>query len=146
MAQLVFTTRDTFVSKAIRYITEEPVSHVAIRCNNIVVHSTGKGGVEETTWDEFQERYTMVSQAEVQANKQQVRGVVEQYKNARYDYPALLWLGARYLMKKYLRINIPKVNLWQITGMFTCTEFVTKVIDGEEDSLITPYQLYKRLS
>jgi hypothetical protein len=62
-----------------------------------------------------------------------------------YDYPALIHLGIRYYLKAKLGIPIPKVNLWQISGMWTCTEFASKVILGEVDSMITPWQLYIKL-
>jgi hypothetical protein len=29
--------------------------------------------------------------------------------------------------------------------MYTCTEFLSKTLFGKEDSLITPYGLYKKL-
>ncbi len=146
MIQVVFTARDTFVSRAIRYLTGEEVSHVAIRCGDIVVHSTGKGGVEQTTWSEFSSNYEVKLQALTPGNKRQILNVAKRLKDAPYDYTGLTWLAIRYVIKKYFRINIPKVNLWQLSGMFTCTEFVTEVIDGDEDSLITPYQLYERLT
>jgi hypothetical protein len=147
MIQVVFTTSDTFISRAIRYITEEPVSHVALRCGDEVLHSTGKkGGVELTTWAKFCEIYDVQFQTITEGSRKKMHAVAEKHKDASYDYFGLAWLGIRYFFKKFIRINIPKVNLWQLTGMFTCTEFVTKIIDGKEDSLITPYQLYERLN
>jgi hypothetical protein len=68
--------------------------------------------------------------------------VLEDTEGRSYDYTGLLYLGLRYYAKRYLGVSLPKVNLWQISGMFTCTEFVTKVLSGKEDSLITPYQLF----
>jgi len=136
-------------SEAIRYLTGEPISHVALRCGDTVVHSHFKG-VESITWEECQTRYEVVYSLNVRPQPSSPAAslleVVGKYDKASYDYLGLIWLGARYLCKRYLGWSIPKVNLWQVSGMFTCTEFVTHVVDGEQDSLVTPYQLYKRLS
>lgn len=147
--QIIFTSSDNFVGRAIKYLTGEPYTHVALRLGDEVLHSSLKG-VETTTWTEF--KSTRKVEASLFVNPQPTEpsarfaSIFAEYEGSGYDYRALLWLGARYAFKKYLGISIPKVNLWGITGMYTCTEFVTDVLDGEEDSLITPYQLYKRLS
>jgi hypothetical protein len=63
------------------------------------------------------------------------------YDQKPYDFLGLLYLACRCIFP-----FLPKANLWQHTGMFLCTEWVTEVLSGTEDSTITPYQLYKRLS
>lgn len=57
-----------------------------------------------------------------------------------YDFGALFYLALRVLFPW-----LPKKNLWQTSGMFLCTEWVTEVLEGEEDSMITPYKLFLRL-
>lgn len=64
-----------------------------------------------------------------------------------YDYLSLLFLGIRYTLLKILPSKfVPKRNLWQLSGMFMCTELVTEVITKERDSMITPYKLYLKLT
>ena len=61
-------------------------------------------------------------------------------RHALYDFGAMFYLGLRCLLPW-----LPKKNLWQCTGMDMCTEWATDILDGEPDSMITPYQLYQKL-
>lgn len=147
--QIVFTSSDTFVGRAIKFITGEPYTHVALRLGDKVLHSFFKG-VERISFDEFKKIRKI--EASVFVNPQPPTpkiafdSVEAEYSGKGYDYKALAWLAARYWLKKTLGLSISKVNFWNITGMYTCTEFVTEVVDGKADSLITPYKLYERLS
>lgn len=141
--QLVFTTSDTFVGKAICYLTGEEMTHVAIYHNKMFLHSA-LDGVRIDNRKEFTSQRKILATVDVDSSRT-LEEIHEEYGHYRYDYKALLWLGARYFAKKHLKLPFPKVNLWNITGMFTCTEFVTQALDGQADSLITPEQLYRRI-
>lgn len=146
--QIVFTSSDNFVGRAIKYLTGEPYTHVALRLGQEVLHSSFKG-VECISFDEFKKirtiEATLFVSPQPPSPKPSFDGVEAEYSGKPYDYKALAWLAARYWMKKFFGINLPKVNLWNVSGMYTCTEFVTEALGGEADSLITPYQLYERL-
>jgi len=66
---------------------------------------------------------------------------VDSYEGSMYDYGAFLYIGLKCLLP-----FLPKINLWQTTGMFLCTEWVQEVLGREIDSMITPYKLYELLS
>ena len=53
-----------------------------------------------------------------------------------YDFGALFYLAARRVCPW-----LPKKNLWQCSGMFLCTEWVTRYLDGAEDSMKTTVDL-----
>jgi hypothetical protein len=142
--KILFTAGDTFVGRAIRYLTKEPMSHVAIEAGEFVAHST-IFGVEIVTTNYFKTRFQVVDAVEVQDDMNKLLAVLTKRSHSFYDYGCLLYLGVRYSLKRWLKVSIPKANLWATSGMFTCTEFVTEVLDGKQDSLITPYGLYERL-
>ncbi len=144
MIQVVFTTSDTFVGRAIKYLTGEEMTHVGLYQNKKFLHSS-LAGVEIATRKEFTAVREIVGTVDVKTDKS-LEEIAAKFGSRGYDYKALVWLGARYFLKKFCGIDIPKVNLWNITGMYTCTELVTEILDGEADSLITPYQLYERLN
>ena len=71
--------------------------------------------------------------------------LLEKYEFSLYDFGALFFLGFSFAARKYLKLPLPKSNLWQATGMFLCTEWGSEFIEGEQDSMITPYKLYQKL-
>jgi hypothetical protein len=145
MVRILFTTTDKFASRAIRYLTGEDCSHVAIQVGSIVIESSFTG-VRLRTFSDFAAHNKIVHTVVTLASWKVVlrRYVAYQYRS--YDFLGLIHLGLRYLCKKYFMLELPKVNLWAVSGMFTCTEFVTQLLDGHEDSLITPKQLYLRIT
>jgi hypothetical protein len=141
--RILLTTSDNWVSNAIRYLTKEPASHIALCQGSFVFHSTFTG-MEITTTDEFFRTRKLVASCDVDKFSYPLLMETLSRKHS-YDFPGLLYLGLRYLCKRYLGVKLPKANLWNISGIYTCTEFVTRVVFGMEDTLITPYQLYLKL-
>ena len=138
--EILFTTTTSVLSNLIRRITKEPVSHCAIKIGEFVVHSNLLG-VRIDPYSKFIKKSKVVFQLSATTNNGLVHKTLEKYHGRPYDFFALLFLGLRYIFPKLM----PKQNLWETTGMFICTEFITQVVDGKEDHLITPYQLYLKL-
>ena len=138
--QILFTTSRSPISWLIRRITGEPVSHCAIQVGSFVVHSNFFG-VHIEPISVFLEKSRVVFSVEIASNHQKLMKSLSTNWHHPYDFGALLYLGLRYLCPL-----LPKANLWQSSGMFMCTEWVTTVILGKQDSLLTPYQLYLRLN
>jgi hypothetical protein len=76
--------------------------------------------------------------------KSNIEEKCKKYDKSWYDMGAGFFIGLSFLARRYLKIPLPKVNLWQSSGMFICTEWATESI-GEVDSMITPYGLYLKL-
>lgn len=139
--QIIFTRNSSPVSKWIRAITSEPVSHCAIRVGEFVIQSNLLG-VNIVPFRVFARTNKIVYTTFVSTVEGRISRILDLYYGSFYDFGALLFLFLRYTLPGYT----PKQNLWRASGMFLCTEFVTKVIDDTEDSLITPYKLYKKLA
>ena len=92
--------------------------------------------------DEFLSENEVVFDLSHEVPIDQLAGIVIKYGARFYDVLGFLYLGLRLLFPWLL----PKKNLWQVTGMFMCTEFLTEFTHGQELSLITPDQLYYKLS
>lgn len=139
MAEILFTRSGRVGSRIIRSITREDVSHVALRIGAFVIHSRAcSGGIVIQLYSQFLRENEVVYRLPWMLSSRNLDRT--RYAGAAYDFGALLYLGLRRLIPA-----LPKANLWQSTGMYMCTEFVTDVIGESEDSLITPYQLYKKL-
>ena len=140
--EILFTTTDLPVSRLIRHVTKEPVSHCAVRIGEFVIHSSFSG-VEILPYSVFASKYKIIYRIYSITYPLKVYKTLKKYYGHPYDFGALLYLGLRALLPKSWT---KKRNLWQTSGMFLCTEFVTTFIDDKEDSMITPYQLYLRLT
>lgn len=139
MAEILFTRNDKCGSRLIRKVTGEDVSHVALRIGAFVIHSKlVNGGVTIDLYSQFNRDNEIPYRLPWVLSSRNLDR--KNYAGRYYDVGAILYLGLRRLLPW-----LPKVNLWQSTGMYMCTEFVTDVIDGSEDSMITPYQLYIKL-
>ena len=144
MAEILFTCNDRWGSRLIRAVTDESVSHCAIRVGVFVVHSRlTSGGVVIEPYKKFLRENEIVYRLTPNVIPG-VERVISSYSRL-YDLGGIFFLGFRLLLRKYLGIPVPKVNLWQSTGMLMCTEYVLDSMGIERDSMITPYKLYKKL-
>lgn len=146
--KILFTTRDEWFSNTIKDLTAEPVSHCALEFpeHGFVIHSNIKGVHLE--WSKnFRRKNIVVYEIDwpEEDSLLKIDRLLSQYEFSRYDCAAICFLGIKMAIRRHLRISLPKSNLWQSTGMFLCTEWVTKYVNGEEDSMITPYKLYLKL-
>jgi hypothetical protein len=139
--EVLFTKSDKLMSQIITGVTHEPVSHCAIHYAGIVAHSS-VNGVELVPYSIFKRDYNIVLRVELDTRPGKLLDTLDRTWGHGYDIPALLFLGLRYLAPCF----VPKQNLWAVSGMYICTEFVTDVVDQKVDSMCTPYQLYLRLT
>lgn len=149
--QVLFTRRDDMpVSRWIVDVTGEPVSHTAIRLGDFVYQSSFLG-VVQTPYKEFAKNYIIrfsLAPIDSDYNDRLAERLIYGFpklKNKPYDYPGLFYLSMRYILKKYCGMGIPKKNLWQLSGMYLCTEFVEDILNEESDAMITPYKLYFKM-
>lgn len=147
--KILFTRNSSMLSNLIAGVTEEPVSHVALEFSSgIVIHSNLRG-VHITWARNFKINNSVVLELsptfEDTTEREKLDAVLEKYEFSFYDVGALLFLGICLFLRKYLKLPLPKSNLWQASGAFLCTEWAQELLDVEKDSMITPYQLYLRL-
>lgn len=138
--KILFTHGNNIASKLICKVTGELTSHVAVQIGEFVIHSNFRG-LHIETLSYFITHSTILKTIEVP--DRYIKKAEDIYdKNAfhSYDFIAFIALGL-----KSLKIPLPKINLWNISGMFICTEFVSEVL-MEKELLLTPEQLYQKVS
>lgn len=154
--RILFTKGDSVLSKAIRGATGEPVSHVALSFDfgmfDFIVHANLYGLHVESSDSFLRHSEIVYSLDSTEApipkdlkNKAKLKALLAKYEFTLYDFGGLLFTGLALLARRYLKFPLPKSNLWQTTGMFECTEWVTEYLESTEDSMITPYKLYLKL-
>lgn len=141
--RILYTSGSGIVSKLIRSVLREPVSHVAIEYKGFVVHATF-WGLRVESYAKFLEKRKIEFQTRIENRPKSLFAKLAEFEGASYDVGAFLWLGLYFFLRR-LGLPLPKKNLWQDSGMFLCTEWVTKFINEKQDSMITPYGLYKKL-
>lgn len=136
IVQLLFTSSETPGSYLIRKVTGEPVSHCALRVDDYVVSAEIKGVIVQP-YSVFKANHDIKFILPVITTQTEL----DKHFGKPYDYLGLLFLGIRYSFPKLM----PKQNLWQLSGMFMCTELVSNIVTRETDSMVTPYKLYLKL-
>jgi len=136
---VLFTRNSSLLSRLITGITGEDVSHCALCIGDYVIHINLLGLQVQHVVD-FSNQNIVIDavplRREILSTDRLLEGLVGNGRMG-YDYLGLLYLGLRYLIPAL----IPKQNLWQVSGMFLCTELVTHLLEGREASLLTPGQL-----
>lgn len=140
--KLIFTSSQSALSKAIRGVTGEDCSHVAILDGNWIIHSNLRG-VNVDYAPEFLKHCTVEHSLDFDGSM--VYPTLESKAHSFYDVGALLFDGLCLLTRHYLKIPLPKSNLWQSSGMYMCTEWAQLVLGLKIDSMITPHGLYNQL-
>lgn len=132
-------------------ITKEDISHIAILITlagkKFVIHSNLLG-VHIETYESFIKHSKIIYTLEKKNSSKDTRKILNllaEYEWSSYDFGAVIFLGISLLLRRYLKIPLPKSNLWQSTGMFMCVEWVSKYIDLKEESMLTPKKLYYTL-
>lgn len=142
--EILFSKNNKPLSRAICSVTKEPVSHCAIRVGDFVLHST-ICGPEIRTFEYFRNKNEIIASIQVPLDSKAAISWMTRMDDTGYDYLALAYLGIRYTCKVWLKLPLPKANLWRVSGMYMCTELVTAILFEKADALLTPYQLYLKL-
>lgn len=149
MIMILFTKSKRIGSRLICWVTDEPVSHVAVMPVDGVVAHMSFSGYKLELLEEFKETHDLVYYNAVEFDRYEALAIISKLRKKGlrfYDYPAILYLGTIKLVNKLLGTNFPiNRNKLQTRGFMMCTEFATQLLQGSENSVITPYELYKEL-
>ncbi len=157
--KVVFTKNNSPMSKAIRWVLNEPVSHVAVIFDDKLVFQANLLGVHVGWADTFLKKNEVVytkEYANLSLEEQEVvyEGIINKYDGSSYDFKSLLYFAYRAMLKKLFKVPIPKMNPYNNINQFLCTELLMhiliftdeedKIVIGETD-MLTPYEMYQRL-
>jgi len=144
MVRILFTKSDLIGSNTIRWGLEEPVSHVAIQFGNYVAHSTW-GGVDIDHLTTFTKHRQIVFAVDIKGDENKISELLSKYESKSYDFTGLIYFILMAVRRKLFGIALPKTNKWAKDNTFLCTELATKLVEGKENGIITPYELYLTL-
>ena len=139
--QIIFTKSNSILSKIIRSITKEDVSHTALLVDDKWVIHSNLLGVRIDYLYNFVTHCQIVDTVELPNNNFPLYKTLRKKQGSLYDFGAFLFLGLVLILRRFFPRFVQKRNLWQTTGMFLCTEWCTEIVDGKENSMLTPGQL-----
>lgn len=137
--RILFTRSNKIVSRLIRRVTKEPVSHCALQIGETVVHANFIGVHPESFYSFTKGGVEIVATIELPDDYKKMFHLACAGWGKQYDFGAMFYLMARALIPW-----LPKKNLWQSSGMYLCSEWVSEAM-GEGDAMITPHKLYLKL-
>jgi hypothetical protein len=143
--EIIFTKQKSIISRLIRRITGEPVSHTAFIYMQNVYHANHKGACISTL-KKFQETSEVVYRVTLPA-KYNLHFHYEfaKMEGSTYDLPAAIYAGWRVMLNRYFGIKMPGMNKFNFKNAYLCTELAQKILKIEVDSMITPYGLYQKV-
>lgn len=149
MIQIVFTKNNSCLSKLIRWLSNEPVSHAAIIFDKKIVFESNLYGTHPKWFCSFIKKNIILLSLDLKMTLEQEEDIylqIPQYDAKPYDFGALFYMIYRGLLYKLFNLPIPRTNLFGREDQFLCVE-LAKILDPTLENLdtITPYQLYLKL-
>lgn len=152
---IAFTKNSSILSKLIRWVFDEPCSHVVFVFDDKFVIHSNLLGLQFNWFKSFKKKNEIVAQIklpELSTEKEEevYQALLEEYDGSEYDFKAFWYFAFHALMFKLFKTPMPKLNPKNASG-FLCTEIYGTLPEwlvpklNEDLSIITPYQLYKSI-
>lgn len=154
--KVIFTKNGSALSKLIRWGFNEPVSHVAIVFDNLLVTQSNLLGVGLEWYPKLIEKSEVVFEIDydltLDSEEEIFQAMLNTYCGKSYDWWSFLYFAWCGLKAKLFKTPMPKENPWDDNKKFLCTEWVLQLPDWIlkekkclQGTLITPYNLYLAL-
>ena len=144
------------LSRLIRWMTGEPVSHFAMVFDDKLVVHSNLFGVHLEWYKSFKSHHEIVlrlnKDMSLEEEESIYQSILDAYDGYGYDFSGLLFFGYRLILKMFLGTPMPIKNEWGSDRKFLCTELFVKLppsIIGEGNfsgGMITPYYIFKIVS
>lgn len=155
--KILFTKSNNIVSKIIRYVLNEPVSHVVLQFENgMIIHSDFLGVSIQWQKEYFSRKiknealYSIEYNCEV-SDEELIKIIMDSVASKPYDFKAVSYFTLCSLLHKFTGIRITR-NEWNNKNEYICTEMVEllpgkiqSVLKNVDLSITSPYRLYKIL-
>lgn len=157
--KIVFSKNSSILSKLIRWVFDEPVSHMAIVFNEDsgcgVVFQSNLLGCHIMWLKSFYKKNNILIQKSyglpLELENSVWSDLVNKLDGKPYDYKGALYLLWRGLLHKFFRLPIPETNPWNDSGAYFCDELYEALPDIFDEveggvSMRTPFMLSQKLT
>jgi hypothetical protein len=155
--KLIWTKNTSVLSKLIRGVLGEPVSHFGVVFDNKLVFHSNLLGAHVEWFETFKRTNTIVFEIErglaLEGEEAVYQAILDVQTGRGYDYGALGYFTYRALLKRLAGVPLPTQNQWQTAAKLLCTEIAQVLPDAvvpaalkqKDLSIVSPYQLYQWL-
>lgn len=152
--RLIWTKSNLPLSKMIRWLLDEPVSHFGIVFDNGIVFHSNLLGVHLDWYKHFETTCDIVYNIEMSLSLQEEEliylNILNKYTGKPYDFKALFYFAYRALLLKLFNKGLPTKNEWEDSGALLCTELagvlpssiLPNSVSQEDLAIISPFKLY----
>jgi hypothetical protein len=149
--RILFTKCNTLISKTIRTVLDEPVSHIGLEFDNdFVIHSDFFGTRIEKVDHYISENIVVYSITIPLKNEiETLFEIMSKSLSNNYDFSAIAYFAWRLLLKKVFNTKFPEKNKLGDNHAYICTEMLQFISDekleklqGKDLGMMTPYQIY----
>lgn len=143
---VIFCDSDNFVARAIKDVTKEGESHVALLFEGDIVLHFRFLGFESMHLTEFLSIYHVSAVLEPRKHLMVSPGaVVSKYGGKAYDFWGMIYVGIFLLFRDLFGITLPGGNHFENKRDRFCVEFASEICTGEKGSMLTPTQFKNTL-
>ena len=147
--KILFTKSSSPVSKLIRWIFNEPISHLAIEMDERIVYHSNLIGVHLNWASRFRAHCEVVFEINIPMKLEQEELVYQRaipLEGSSWDWTAGFWLFYRGLLFKWFKKPMPKYNPWSRKQRLFCHE-LAMIFSGlipipDYLDTLTPYTFY----
>lgn len=151
---ILFSKKHTFGSYLIRqgsywvndhsYSFNEVPSHVAVLIDDTyVIESIIHDGVRIIPYNKWLERNIEIIKIPINKIQETPKSLMFEMWGKSYDNKGLFYFAICVLKNKLFNTPLPKTNIYEQEDSFFCTEFASRIYDGDTGSMRTPLQLMK---
>lgn len=121
-------------------------SHVAVLIDETyVIESVMSGGVRIIPYNKWLEHNTQVMKIKAGCHVEHPKDLMFEMWGKPYDKLGILRFAIDIVMSKVLCRPMPLKNKWEQEDAFFCTEFASRIYDGDSGSTRTPVQLMRMI-
>lgn len=151
----LFTDRDFWGSRFVKWGLDEPVSHFAICHSNGVIYNHTATGFHMDSAKHWQEEYRVVKalRPKLAIDEDEIVAlIVDRYRKQGYDFAAIAYFAWRAVLYKFLKRKWPRDNLWSSPKKPLCVglareiyllypQFFPNNVYNDFD-MVSPWKLY----
>jgi hypothetical protein len=121
-------------------------SHVAVLVDDTyVIESVMSGGVRIIPYNHWLEHNTQIMKLSANSIIECPRDLMFEMWGKPYDKVGILRFAIDIVVSKLFKLPMPDKNEWEQEDAFFCTEFASRIYDGDTGSTRTPVQLMRMI-
>jgi len=152
--KLVFTKGDSWFSKSIMWMLNEPCSHFAIEFENdpIVFHSNLLGchiSSKTSFYKKSKKVFELKFNLTLDEEEKIYQRLVSDFEGQAYDFGAFFYFTYRAFLFKFFGASLPVINPFQNKKTFLCTGLAASlplsICPRVDFEMISPFHLYNMI-